>query len=211
MSTKASRKPIRKALFSALSNQTRIDILMSLSRGEKNVSQLVKELGLNQPLLSHNLRKLSAAGFLHVRKDGNFRFYTMNQAFSGPFLMALDSSRKLEGGKGQDGMLALIIEQAPVTIFVMDAKGMFVFVGGDHKRRLGLSNKDLVGKSALKIFLSSNGNVRRAMDGKHATWTIEGRGRIFSVASVGYKDGKGRPGVVGVIYGGGTKASLKAR
>ena len=84
MSTKTSRRPIRKALFSALSNQTRIDILFSLSTGEKNVSQLVKELGVGQPLLSHNLRKLASAGFLHVRKDRNFRPAVLKHCYAQP-------------------------------------------------------------------------------------------------------------------------------
>ncbi|HTK60175.1 MAG TPA: metalloregulator ArsR/SmtB family transcription factor [Candidatus Baltobacteraceae bacterium] len=200
------RRQVRKALFSMLSNQTRVDILLTLNAGEKNVSQLVKELGIGQPLISHNLRILSRAGFLHVRKDGNFRFYKTNRDLAAPFLVALDTSRMSSDEKGRSALLGVIVEQAPVTVLVIDTEGVLVFAGGDFKQRFGLQEKDLKGRPVLEVFIASDGAIRRALDGRRADWTIEHGGRAFRVASNGYKNGDGRhDGIIGVVYGGAIK------
>src|SRR5688572_10232620 len=80
---------LRHRMFSALANQVRIDLLISLRDGEKNVSTLMKELGQGQTLVSHNLRKLVTAGFINVRKDGNFRYYSLNKKLSEPLFMLI--------------------------------------------------------------------------------------------------------------------------
>ncbi len=43
------------SLFRLLSDKTRLNILLSLARGERNVSSLCKELELPQPTVSHHL------------------------------------------------------------------------------------------------------------------------------------------------------------
>jgi len=83
------RNGARKELFRILANEVRLDILACLGGGEKNVSTIMKELGLGQTLVSHNLRKLVKVGFINARKEGNFRFYSLNKEFSGPFYILI--------------------------------------------------------------------------------------------------------------------------
>jgi DNA-binding transcriptional ArsR family regulator len=46
-----------------------------------NVSELVEALGgrVNQPTVSHHLKKLQEAGLVLARQEGRQRFYTLNQ------------------------------------------------------------------------------------------------------------------------------------
>lgn len=46
-----------------------------------SVSDVVDQLGgrVNQPTVSHHLKKLEEAGLVHVRQEGRNRFYTLNQ------------------------------------------------------------------------------------------------------------------------------------
>jgi DNA-binding transcriptional ArsR family regulator len=45
------------------------------------VNELVEKLGgkVNQPTVSHHLKKLEEANLVLVRQDGRQRFYTLNQ------------------------------------------------------------------------------------------------------------------------------------
>src|SRR6188474_1641681 len=98
------RNHVHSRMFSALANKVRLDILVCLGGGEKNVSTLMKELGLGQTLVSHNLRKLVVVGFINDRKDGNFRYYSLNKEFSEPFFIlvgAMDGHRRNKVKKGK--------------------------------------------------------------------------------------------------------------
>jgi len=95
----SSRHRLRKEPFSALANQVRLDLLVCLGDGEKNVSTLMKELGLGQTLVSHNLRKLVIVGFINDRKEGNFRYYSLNKEFSEPFFVLITAMNGHHGPK----------------------------------------------------------------------------------------------------------------
>jgi len=47
-----------------------------------NVNDLVEQMEgrVNQPTVSHHLKKLEEAGLVDVRQEGRYRFYTLNQA-----------------------------------------------------------------------------------------------------------------------------------
>src|SRR5688572_10021699 len=92
---------LRHRMFGALANLVRIDLLISLKEGEKNVSTLMKELGHGQTLVSHNLRKLVAAGFINDRKDGNFRYYSLNDKLSGPLFELISAMDGHNGHKAK--------------------------------------------------------------------------------------------------------------
>lgn len=190
------RASTRKALYSTLSNQTRIDILMFLMEGERNVTQIVRKLSLGQPLVSYNLRKLAEAGFLRVRKAGNFRYYAADKEFAAPFLAAVDTKRgSVPGPTGT---------RTPGAIFVLDRNGAFAFVGGDLQTRFGMPKTELVGKSVFKVFKGRKEiveNIRRALDGNSMTWTVRMKGRTHEIATVAFKDDAGRPGeVIAAVY-----------
>jgi DNA-binding transcriptional ArsR family regulator len=62
-------------LFSLLSTPVRLKILSALCDGEKNVTQLLAEIGTTQPNLSQHLAALYRAGILGKRREGTQIFY----------------------------------------------------------------------------------------------------------------------------------------
>jgi len=58
------------ARFRALSEPTRLKLLMALEQGEKNVTELVKATGATQTNVSRQLSVLTTAGLLERRKSG---------------------------------------------------------------------------------------------------------------------------------------------
>jgi DNA-binding transcriptional ArsR family regulator len=65
----------------ALADDTRQEIMKCLCCVSLNVSDLVEALGgkVNQPTVSHHLKKLEEAGLVIIRQEGRQRFYTLNQ------------------------------------------------------------------------------------------------------------------------------------
>lgn len=65
-------------LFRLLSDQTRLNILMILAKGERNVGSLCEELGLPQPTVSHHLGLLRSRNLLQNRRMGKQVFYGLS-------------------------------------------------------------------------------------------------------------------------------------
>ena len=65
-------------LFRLLSDKTRMNILMLLSKGERNVTSLCEELGLPQPTVSHHLGLLRMSNLIGNRRNGKQVFYGLN-------------------------------------------------------------------------------------------------------------------------------------
>ncbi len=61
-----------------LGDPTRLRVLTSLLAGRKNVSQIVKELGLSQPQVSYHLRMLREARLATEERDGRWIWYEAN-------------------------------------------------------------------------------------------------------------------------------------
>jgi DNA-binding transcriptional ArsR family regulator len=66
------------ALFRLLSDKTRLNILMLLAGGERNVSSLCDELRLPQPTVSHHLGLLRMSNLITNRRDGKQVFYELD-------------------------------------------------------------------------------------------------------------------------------------
>jgi len=66
------------ALFRLLSDKTRLNILMLLADGERNVSWLCNELRLPQPTVSHHLGLLRISDILETRREGKQVYYALN-------------------------------------------------------------------------------------------------------------------------------------
>lgn len=62
-------------LARAFSDENRLRILLLLGGGRRSVSQIVEELGLSQPLVSHHLRELKRALLVEVERKGPFVYY----------------------------------------------------------------------------------------------------------------------------------------
>jgi DNA-binding transcriptional ArsR family regulator len=57
------------------SDPTRLQILLSLSDGERSVSQLASELGESEPAVSHHLTLLRFGGMIAARRQGSKNIY----------------------------------------------------------------------------------------------------------------------------------------
>lgn len=75
-STRTSR-PRLAALAHALSDETRIELVQRLRRGERCVCDLMTDTGAAQSRLSFHLRVLKEAGLVTDRKEGRWSFYSL--------------------------------------------------------------------------------------------------------------------------------------
>jgi DNA-binding transcriptional ArsR family regulator len=64
--------------FNAVAELRRRQILDVLAAGERPVNDLVRLLGLSQPLVSKHLRLLREVGAVDVRDEGRQRLYRLN-------------------------------------------------------------------------------------------------------------------------------------
>ena len=71
-------------LFRLLSDKTRLNILMLLAKGERNVSSLCEELCLPQPTVSHHLGLLRMQNLICNRRSGKQVFYGLNEHVNAP-------------------------------------------------------------------------------------------------------------------------------
>ena len=65
-------------LFHALSDQTRLQIIELLRKGERCVCELTDSLDAAQSRLSFHLRVLRDAGIVRDRKDGRWVYYELD-------------------------------------------------------------------------------------------------------------------------------------
>src|SRR5258708_40232586 len=69
------------AFAKTLADETRQEIMKHLCCEWLSVNDVVDKLGgkVNQPTVSHHLKKLEEAGLVLIRQEGRQRFYTLNQ------------------------------------------------------------------------------------------------------------------------------------
>ena len=67
------------ALFRLLSDRTRLNLLLLLADGERNVTKLCEALKLPQPTVSHHLRKLTEAGLLEREQRGKWAYFSLRR------------------------------------------------------------------------------------------------------------------------------------
>jgi DNA-binding transcriptional ArsR family regulator len=65
------------ALLKAMSNEHRLLILCQLLRGEKNVGQLERIIGLSQSALSQHLARLRKDDLVRTRREAQTIFYSL--------------------------------------------------------------------------------------------------------------------------------------
>ncbi|AGL03404.1 ArsR/SmtB family transcription factor [Desulfoscipio gibsoniae] len=70
-----------------LADETRLKIIMMLSQRDMCVCEIMDELAMSQPAVSHHLRILKKSGIVRDDKDGRWVFYSLNQkAFARGFV-----------------------------------------------------------------------------------------------------------------------------
>ncbi|MEP6495064.1 MAG: metalloregulator ArsR/SmtB family transcription factor [bacterium] len=79
MATAATLDTARAAaLFHALSDEIRLEVVGLLLQGERCVCDLMDDLDLAQSRLSWHLKTLSDAGIISGRKEGRWNYYSLN-------------------------------------------------------------------------------------------------------------------------------------
>lgn len=86
-------KSLSKVAFLAksLGDENRLRILLCLNNGKRSVSQIVEELNLSQPLISHHLKELRRSLLVTVERRGPFIYYEMSDQ------RVIDILKDLEG------------------------------------------------------------------------------------------------------------------
>ena len=85
--------------FHALSDPTRLGIVMRLTGGERCVCELTDALDAAQSRLSFHLRVLKNAGLIVDRRDGRWVHYSLNRETieeAGQFLASIKPKRRLK-------------------------------------------------------------------------------------------------------------------
>jgi DNA-binding transcriptional ArsR family regulator len=77
-----------------LANPLRIKIISSLKEKEKNVTELSKDLDVEQSKISHALRLLRNCNIVDVKQKGKQRIYSLNKKTIVPILKLIDNHSK---------------------------------------------------------------------------------------------------------------------
>ncbi len=79
--SKLDHRLVRAAdVFKHVSHPARLQILVTLACGERNVSELCDDLGAQgQPAVSHHLALLRHGGLIEPRRDGKLVYYRLSE------------------------------------------------------------------------------------------------------------------------------------
>jgi len=66
------------ALFKALNDPTRREILELLKKGDLTAGEIADQFNISKPSISHHLDLLRQAGLVQSVKEGQFMYYSLN-------------------------------------------------------------------------------------------------------------------------------------
>jgi DNA-binding transcriptional ArsR family regulator len=66
------------AVFKALSDPTRREVLRLLSHGERTAGELAEQFDMTKPSMSHHFAVLKEAGLIRSRRDGQQIYYSLD-------------------------------------------------------------------------------------------------------------------------------------
>ena len=66
-------------VFKAFCDENRLRIIRMLTGGEKCACEILDELSITQPTLSHHMKILCDSGIVTGRKDGKWTWYTLSE------------------------------------------------------------------------------------------------------------------------------------
>lgn len=75
-----------KLFFGTLGSEPRLKIINLLRKGKKTVSRIMKDLNLDQTVVSHNLARLKRCGFVTSEVEGKFRCYKLDEKTARPLI-----------------------------------------------------------------------------------------------------------------------------
>ena len=88
------------AVFKALSDPTRREILRLLSRGELTAGELASSFDMTKPSMSHHFAILKEADLIFSRRDGQQIYYSLNTTVLEDVLRSLWDHLGLRNSKG---------------------------------------------------------------------------------------------------------------
>jgi len=66
------------ALFKALNDPTRREILELLKKGDLTAGEIADQFNISKPSISHHLDLLKQAGLVQALKEGQYIYYSLN-------------------------------------------------------------------------------------------------------------------------------------
>lgn len=66
-------------IFKALAEPVRLDILAMLAQSERCACNLLEQLSISQPTLSHHMKILVRTGLVQSRKNATWTYYALHQ------------------------------------------------------------------------------------------------------------------------------------
>ena len=66
------------AVCRAMGDDNRLRIIYMLQNGEMCACELLKELQITQPTLSHHMQVLHSCGLINIRQEGKWNHYSLN-------------------------------------------------------------------------------------------------------------------------------------
>ena len=88
------KKRAYHVFFTNLANPLKIDIILSLKQGEKSVTEIAKDLEVEQSKLSHALSTLKGCNIVKSKTKGKQRIYFLNKETIIPLLELTDKHAK---------------------------------------------------------------------------------------------------------------------
>lgn len=79
-----------KIFFGTLVSESRLKIINLLRNTKKNVSEIARELNMRQTAVSHDLARLKRCGFVEVKAEKSFRYYSLNEKTIKPLMRIID-------------------------------------------------------------------------------------------------------------------------
>ena len=76
--------------FTNLANPLKIGIILSLRKRGKSVSEITKELNVEQSKVSHALQSLKSCNIVTMKQNGKSRVYSLNKNTIIPMLSLID-------------------------------------------------------------------------------------------------------------------------
>lgn len=96
------------AVFKALGDENRIQILQYLMNGERCACCLLRDLDITQSTLSYHMKILASAGIVTVRRSGTWMHYSINEEMTDAiaegislFRDSLSTDRSKPNGQGR--------------------------------------------------------------------------------------------------------------
>lgn len=79
--------------FMNLANPLKLDIIASLRSGDKSVSEIASDLGVEQSKISHALSNLKYCNIVNSKQFGKQRIYSLNKETIVPMLKLIDKHK----------------------------------------------------------------------------------------------------------------------